>query len=834
MRQRQFVQIHQWLSYLLVLAGLLVVVTPGRSIAQSEPRDRSSIRVSPVTRYVPGHWSLLSVSASNVGDAKTVKAVAWFDTAPQLQFAREFHVPADSVRVTSVPVLIPEKPNANGELELKWAFIEQAGEGEVFGGDYAFNGNKIEGQPLHVPIRPRQTAVIFDTNDQSLDVLEHVRRQLPSLFDNSSIYIHQGTSAPESDAGFDPADLVVLLSDDITRSSNSVQSLRSWVRRGGTLWLPVNVLDSETIVQIVEDAFPFTIVDRTKLTRFDLIRTQFSEHQSKSFSAVLDKGVDFIQLVSDESAVTHRIDGWPAAIRQSIGRGHVVLTTLGIEGWVTPPNWSSDSNALPVNDYVSTTLTRELSALLTKSHTDAGRQLVSVDAQLEYLQHQIGYKAPSRRLVGIVSIVYCVLLAVMGVILLRRGRAGQMLAGVPILVLMTSGLFVVAGRAGKSADHKAVSLEVVETQPGQDDIISDGTLLLYSTNSATTKISGSHGVTVAPSSRNASSSIARMTWTDSSEWHFDNLKVPPGTVQFDIRQAWRPSMPIEARGSFDSNGFFGTVLGLPEMAGASVRLADAIIAGPTHSSLAVSVQADGRLVADKELPTGEFLAAAMLSEEQARRQAVYRDALDPRILERRLFKRPTLFAWSQSIEEKFQIDGLTSDSAGGRFYAIDLELQRPTSGTAIRIPAPFLPYRTVTGGKGRGIVSAFKNSTGVWSDSNNVASATLRFQLPESLLPLVAEEVLFTIRISAPARGVEILAGVPGAFKVIDQHESPIGTFEFSVRDPDLLQIDKDGGLFMGVDIGGINIASDPEDFGTQDRNWKIEWVQIEFTGSTL
>jgi hypothetical protein len=249
----------------------------------------------------------------------------------------------------------------------------------------------------------------------------------------------------------------------------------------------------------------------------------------------------------------------------------------------------------------------------------------------------------------------------------------------------------------------------------------------------------------------------------------------------------------------------------------------------------VNVAADGTITAGKTLRRGQFLQSTVLSDELIRRQSVYRAAFETTHLNRRAFNTPTLLGWSPLLPTGLSINGEYANGspvhAGSAFWSLGMQLERPASDSIVRIPPAFLKYRAVRGGRLRGIAPAFKNSTGIWHAASTSAKATLRFQIPRDLLPIQPVEATVRARLSAPAREVEFLAGVPGELASVEHWTSPIGTIEATIDVSDGLQCDTGGGVLVGIDIGEVQGDSASAEFGTQEQYWKIEWVEMDLKG---
>ena len=83
---------------------------------------------------------------------------------------------------------------------------------------------------------------------------------------------------------------------------------------------------------------------------------------------------------------------------------------------------------------------------------------------------------------------------------------------------------------------------------------------------------------------------------------------------------------------------------------------------------------------------GQFLAGAVLSDEQQRRQKLYREFLKP-VQNERPDDRPVLLAWARPVETHFRLAAEARET-GTALLIVPLRLERPAPGTRVTIPAP--------------------------------------------------------------------------------------------------------------------------------------------------
>jgi hypothetical protein len=200
---------------------------------------------------------------------------------------------------------------------------------------------------------------------------------------------------------------------------------------------------------------------------------------------------------------------------------------------------------------------------------------------------------------------------------------------------------------------------------------------------------------------------------------------------------------------------------------------------------------------------------------------------------------PLLVFWANRRNSGFQFDE-GRRLLGASLVAVPLVLERPSAGTQVRIPAPFLPYRTTFQPDGAWS-SLWDHRHQEWQERNRPASTWLRIQLPAELLPIELTLARIIVQVSGPVGRFEISAlrhrgereasepGKPDVVSVKTWHD-PVGTLAVEISDRELLQTSADGGIMLGVAAGD---PDRPELTVSQGKAnyWKIEHLAIEIDG---
>ena len=148
--------------------------------------------------------------------------------------------------------------------------------------------------------------------------------------------------------------------------------------------------------------------------------------------------------------------------------------------------------------------------------------------------------------------------------------------------------------------------------------------------------------------------------------------------------------PISAKAMFGPDGIKRAM-----SLGPFQDVSDLVIATPGYGGLTVRSVSRGEFAAEATdvVRAGEFIGGSIFSDEQRRRQAVYRNLLLDSGRED-YPQRPTLLAWAEPFDLNFKFP-LDVERKGAALIAIPLEFERAPPGTRLRIPAPFLPFQPV-------------------------------------------------------------------------------------------------------------------------------------------
>lgn len=815
------------LLMLLVLAAAeMVAVCSAATGAEGEDGSSPAAYVGGVVgtrRFTPGRWGLVGIEARNPTDqpVRLVPSV-FFAEEPSTQFARQLELPPKSQRRSWCLIRAPEVLGGfQKSAEVRTlAYQETNGQRRPLappeGGRWASHLVTLQrGHPI--------VGALFDRSDrpgdreayQGIMAMQTAVSLLPEVADFWGMWL------PPVPEGLDMLDRLVLAGDRIAEDAAARAAVRQWVRGGGRLWIMLDRVEPATVRRLLGEGLCFEIVDRVGLTRVEVRDVVGEASLATDPPRDFDEPVDLVRVLVSGVEVLHTVNGWPASFQMPMGRGRVLVTTLGARGWIRPrgPGDPRPPGLDSPSHFVALTPLRRLASEFLSGEWEPAKPAAAL---AEILGEEVGYQVPARKGVLAVFAGFWCALAIAGVILARWNRLEHLgWLGPGLAFLAAAGL---AGW-GYTSRHKvpptAALFQVAEVDYGGEEIDVQGLLALYQPepSNALPYIQG--GGLYWPDPSGLGGTIRRMCWTDLDTWHWEELRVPAGVRYAHLRQTLRPAEAVRARGGFGPEGFIGT------LEGPLASPSDAILLGPA-GRLAVHVDAAGAFACrpGDELSGGQFLPGVLLSEPQRRRQAVYQCLL----AEEPLPSRPRLYFWADLLLGGVAFPGEVRQ-AGAMLAAVPLEIQRSPPGHRVHIPGAFLPFRAVMAADAPH-ASAYDNHARQWVPLRLPAETWLRFQVPTEVLPLSVEQAWLVMELDVPGRRVEILGREAGQVVVLASRQSPLGKVRLALDRREALRMDARGGLLLGIRVGpdaapteaqGVAVAA-----GTP---WKISSVAAEIAG---
>jgi hypothetical protein len=821
-----------------LLACLFSCLLASPSVAQQPdppPLRLEGVVPGGVRSSVTESWGTLDFDLTNLSDADRVGRVFVFDGAhPDVQYGRDVWVPAHST-MASWMLAGPAAPQASSlGREVQTLLYERGA-----GGDRLVlppTEERVRSRP--VPYRKRDprdafTAIMIDEEPYSYamtgrlpqpdsptrEALDLVRTFRLAAKLSEYVQIVNPRYLPPMAEAFAGIDHLVLASARIAEDPAGARALRHWLERGGKLWVMLDLVDAEVAAPLLSDAFDFQVVDRVSLNTFkietpwagpDMAQLPVQEHERPVNLARV--------MLPAQERVRHTVNGWPAWFTRPVGRGKIIFTTLGPRAWYRPrhrtePSPFENFPDVPVPTQPLETLADELRVLRPEESTP-------VDVFQPLLTEEIGYSVVSRGVVGVIFGCFLVATLALGLVL-RRSRRPELIGWLAsVAAVGATGTFIALGESSRRAVAPTVAVaQVVDAVNGSDEAAVHGLLSVYRPDSGPAVVGAEQGGLFEVDMTGLEGQTRRFVLTDLDSWHWENLELPAGVRSAPFRYTVPTSQPLAATARFGPEGLEGNIA-----SGPFHDLADAIVKTPTGRNLALRLSPDGTFRAGSAdiLPAGQFLASAVLTDRQQRRQAIYRELLK-RPVGGRGESRDLVMAWAEPIDMHFTLVP-EARTVGAAFLVIPLRFERPAPGTRVTVPGPFIPYARIMHG----------SQTQPLFQAHQAIDMHLRFQLPAAVLPLQIEQARLLARVETPSRRVTIAAGQDEKWLELHRVDSPIDPIRIDLTDERTLRLDKEGGLHINLSISDSlrngQAATSPS--GT-DEKWLIDFVELEVTGRT-
>ncbi len=563
-----------------------------------------------------------------------------------------------------------------------------------------------------------------------------------------------------------------------------------------------------------------------------------------------EKPVDFVRVLQRDFEVVHTVGGWPASMRKPVGKGWLMLTTVGSRGWMEPrlvPQVNVDGSEAKDNKGRRMMMQghiahRPLRDLADWFHQDRREQVLAPASFDSYLGEQIGYSIVSRGTVMWVLATFTMALLGVGLWLWRLDQLERLALIGMTMALSVTIILMVVGQANRSSVPMTVAqAQFVQIASDQQQAGSSGLITIYNDGSggADVTLGARAGGLILPAelSENLTRKV-RMVWTDFDRWHWENIGMLSGAnTRATFEHVTPLKLPVQATLSFTEDGVVMRVL-----TGELGAMSNVLIATP-HGVLATRQGGDGTLIAGQgdALPPGQFVAAGVIDDAQRRRQDVLRmlmggqespvkgpaspgKALTTGGGRQRSLpfpERPTLLAWADALPMGFELPK-AKQQMGSALISIPITIEPPAAGTKVSIPSAFLPYRIVRGRYGP-TPAVYVEDQRTWNSSSGPGALPLAFRLPRELLPFKAEAARFRLDISGPGTTVEVLVDRQGTAVPLLTRQSPEGLIELDLPAGDLA-VSADGDLLVIVRVRHMNAA---------DRTlWQVRSVSLEVKGT--
>ena len=853
-------------AYAVAWWAMLSPLCPAQSdlqapIAQPSPADRQGVEVIAVGgaaglgSFSSGRWGVVRMVVSNrTAEAARVTAEVHRKSDPELRFSRELWLPAWSERTSAIPFHL----SAEVEPASRFEFV-----GRVISGTTV--PHRV-GTRLAQTFGPIATAYL---DDATVGVASDVTKDDADWMDIDPAYeafqslmASQGFARlaatcrerllPATVEAWQPVGHVVVTGKRLSQELAAAAALGRWVSEGGRMWIQLNRSDVETVHAMFGSTVGIGVVDRVPLTNF-VVRGVGKVSDAISAELDLEEPVELIRARIEGGTTLFEVDGWPAAVHFSYGRGQVFLTLLDAHGWIRPPGPDDPVHPDPLRqvDFIARDPLHELAD---RFYQQVDHERTDPDVIAEYVSSRIGYEIPGRAgilatLAGVCGAILCG-----GLWLAALGRLEYLAAVTSVTTLAGAAVLVWIGRTSvRDVPPMLAEFRLVRVQPDTDSFEAEGAVATFEPELTRVDLRG-HGVRAQPQTPQLRGQIREWTWSDGTRWRWDGTRLPPGVTLLPIESegTLRESASAIARfgpaglqGEFRPGGLTQLSLGGgdvdadaesgPDAADRpradEVTFEDGLLVFPNAMPLAANLRPGGSFAADESdrLAEGQFFNATMLGDEQRRRSKIFEQWLTQRQQVGPL-GRPVLLCWARG-ERSGLHTGRGVRQSTSSMVIIPVQLERPPVGTAVRIPSPAIRLQSVRAAQGHSVV--FDNQFERWNYPDASARVVrLRFQMPESLLPLRLEEATLRLDCHLPSRRLEISLVGDGPPELLASSQNASGIVETKIDRPQRLTLDDGGGLTLEISVGELQTEVAEETLGT--AGWSIRSSRLRASGVTL
>ncbi|WP_145368353.1 hypothetical protein [Maioricimonas rarisocia] len=824
----------------LLIAAAICLIGIGAS-ADDRPGRALDYRVAPVSAdaggvyaYSQGDWGVLHLQLVNRDDEPVeLLCTTYFDHEPTLQYGRRVWMPAHSRLHTWHPIRVPLLDDRDqSTLPFHTQVTLQHGGREVLFEDEV--GKVQSGSQLRL-LRERYTTGLIGPMQEEpegmvspFDVVMTGRldQQLPRR-----LTLLGDRNLPADESGLQTLDQLVIADDRMLEDPAAMGAIRRWLYDGGNLWVMLDQVDPALLSVLLGDESGCSVVDTVTLTSLQFTGGPDGRDVG-THEAEYERPLKLVRVILDDEQVPVLVNGWPAAFWKNCGAGRLMVTTLETTGWVRPRQEndprSAGGQSLPT-PYVPVPPFRELMGEFFLVTNEAPPVAETLEP---YVREYVGYQVPSRGLVaGLLACFVCTVGGV-GFWLMRIGRLERLAVIGPTAAIITAAALMLVGRQQRQAVPPTTAvLQLVRPVPGTDDVLISGTAGLYSPDAEETELAGTAGGWIQPDLSGTAGTIRRMIWTDLDRWQWENLPAPPALQTARLQAFVQTGERLTARAEFGPEGISGHF----QMPGSTVP-EDAVLV-TSSGRIGVNLLGESRFEArsDAVLESEQYLQAGLLSDEQVRRSRLLKQILDQRRRASRTLD-PTVYFWSQPWETGLQFRS-QSQQVGAALVAVPLELRRPPAGTVVSLPSPLLTYREAIGPEGQLPTGLYDYRSGAWTRKSTPATAWLRVQVPQVLLPVAVETARITIRMSGPVGRLDLAVGRDAASAPLKTWIDPVGTVSLELDASDLNDLDENGGLLLRVAAGDPERPelTQPDPDGTGKISyWRIDSFDVQLQALVL
>lgn len=765
--------------------------------------------------YVPGEWGELHFGLENGNDAaQDLLCTTYFDQSPTLQFGRQVWLPGRSRLKISHPILFPEADQLEDRSASVRSLVIEASPGKEI---LVRNDSGQLHHERSLPVTPlgRNTGVIVgwkssDTVPQDVLDLVVASRDFQKLDNKVTLLADQFLPSNESSLNY--LDQLILAENRIVDDFAALTAVRRWLHAGGRLWIMLDRTDPVVLDRLFGDEFHGSVVDKVGLStvRVDRPPSVFAPDGIAGSTIEYENPVNMTRMVVSGVDVRNTVNGWPAAMTWTYGRGRVLLTTLGPRGWMElapPPVIPSKpkEGAPPARQRskfdILPPMTEPASWVFGERETEALPQEVLESFAKEY----VSYSVPTwTSIIGIMFGFLAALIAT-GIWCWKRAIPESFGWSGSLLAVLFGVLFIGIGVANRYGVPDTISsVYFARAIAGSDDVRADGVMAVYRPGGGDALIQSTRTGELWPDMTGSEGATRRMVTTDLDAFRWDNLSQPAGLGIYSATTSGTYPDRMIASATIDAQGIVGKYTG---------RAADGtdVILATREGRLGVGLTANGEFTANAEsvLEPDQYLNATLLNDVQDRRRRILQRLFENHSWLQSL-ESPQLMLWLNDWDHGFQFgEGLQQQ--GDTLLMVPLKLSRPPVGTEMMIPSPLLSFTNCRPPDGSPAAGFWEDGPRKWQERSRPGTTWLSVQIPHELLPLIASQAHLEVDVSGAMGQIEILGVKNGSVTTLDSVIDPVGSLSFEIDDPDVLSVSDKGELTLGVRAGVATQAGEQQ-----------------------
>ncbi|MCC6507992.1 MAG: hypothetical protein IT423_02720, partial [Pirellulaceae bacterium] len=743
-----------------------------------------------------------------IGNDETVPqsgiVVAKVNEVPDLQAAVHVHVPPKTVRVVELRLRVPPTLPTKDTLEMSVSLCDYNNPERVLLGP--------AGTPLldslRVSISPDTivTALVIDKEPPILpqwawpDTFHQMSYELVIAArvdtENSrrTLTIDHET-LPSQLVDWEGMDTIVIGNDRPFQDVAVIRSMNRWLASGGRAWVMLDLITAANLRKILPDGTSCEAIDDMDMNRFVAESVLLSQLSEGDRTVVSEDPIRLRRVNQHGGEVTHRINGFPAAIWYRVGKGQILVTTLGAAGWLRPRETQRRPDVNFQSNFQMHTWAQPIADRLHDVNID---QIPIDKADIQYPLKHIGNPVLDRSFVLSMVFGFCGLLAFSGVVCWLRGQMIYLGWLIPLLSLAaTIPLLVASAQLRREIPNTSAHLQLVEVLPGSEMVQATQWTATYMSGTDKAKLQAAGDAQVSWPHSDKQLDLRRWTWVDYGRWELSSSGWPNGLWRLQSKFGLPPrQLDVPAR--IDEKG-----LSFELPADLGQPLEDAVVQFHPGDPQPCSLVEQGKTVRvnDKHLTLIDtWMGSTIVDDEQARRDEVYRQlqAVESDI---GYPSYPALLGWTKLWPGPIAWDQ-SRDERGSALVVLPIKLAPVASGTRVLVPHTVI--RSETSSRSGSFSTAFSNDSGWWRQETTLpATVPIRFHLPRQVCPLVASEIICDLQLRAPQRIVTLYALAAGGQRIaIQAMPSPLGATRIRISDAALLSEARDGVLDFVLEIG--------------------------------